>query len=55
MADVIIIAAISIAVFFIIRGELRKLRRGQCSGGCAGCSGGCCSSCAEASVNTTQN
>lgn len=38
MADVIIIAALAMAVFFIVRGQIR--RRGQCPGGCAGCGGG---------------
>lgn len=49
MADIIIVTALAIVVFFIVRGQLRKLRRGQCSGGCAGCSGSCagCRSCAE--------
>ncbi len=41
MADIIIITIIAITVFFIVRGELRKLRRGQCCGGCSGCSGSC--------------
>ncbi len=41
MADVIIIAVLAVIVFFIVRGQLRKLRKGQCSGGCAGCSGSC--------------
>lgn len=57
MADVIIITIIAIAVFFIVRGELRKLRRGQCSGGCAGCDGSCrsCSGCAEMPAEKAQN
>lgn len=41
MADVIIIAALAVIVFFIVRSQLRKLRRGQCSGGCEGCCGSC--------------
>lgn len=41
MADVIIIAALAVIVFFIVRSQLRKLRGGQCGGGCEGCSGGC--------------
>ena len=40
MADVIIIAALAMAVFFIVRGQIRHRRRGQCPGGCAGCGGG---------------
>ena len=40
MADMIIIAALAAAVFFILRGRLRRLRSGQCGGGCAGCAGG---------------
>lgn len=52
MADMIIIAALAAAVFFILRGQIRKLRSGQCAGGCAGCSaggsgcGGSCGGCA---------
>ena len=46
MADIIIIAALATAVFFILRGQLGKLRKGQCAGGCAGCSScGSCGSC----------
>lgn len=41
MADIIIITIIAIAVFFIIRGELKKLRRGRCGGGCSSCNGSC--------------
>lgn len=41
MADIIIITVLAIAVFFIVRSELKKLKRGQCGGGCAGCSGNC--------------
>ena len=44
MADIIIITIIAITVFFIVRGELRKLRRRQCCGGCSGCNG-CCAGC----------
>ena len=29
MADVIIIAALAMAVFFIVRGQIRRRRRGQ--------------------------
>lgn len=43
MADIIIITILAIAVFFIIRSQLRRIRRGECSGGCAGCTG--CSHC----------
>nr|WP_318683628.1 FeoB-associated Cys-rich membrane protein [uncultured Acetatifactor sp.] len=39
MADMILTAAIAAAVFFIIRGRLRKLRSGSCGCGCGGCSG----------------
>lgn len=45
MADVIIIAALAVIVFFIVRSQLRKLRRGQCSGGCEGCCGSCGGGC----------
>lgn len=41
MADIIIITTLAVIVFFIVRSQLRKLRKGQCSGGCAGCSGSC--------------
>lgn len=37
MVDIIIIAIIATAAFFILRSQLKKLRRGQCSGGCPGC------------------
>jgi len=46
MADIIIAAILGIIVFFIVRSQLRKLRRGQCSGGCPGCCGSC-SACSE--------
>ena len=39
MADIIIIAVLAIIVFFILRSQLGKLRKGQCAGGCAGCAG----------------
>lgn len=54
MADIIIIAALAIIVFFIVRSQLRKLRRGQCSGGCSGCSGNCCG-CSEVPVKRAEN
>lgn len=41
IADFIVIAILAAAVFFILRGQIRKFRRGQCSGGCPGCSGSC--------------
>lgn len=43
MADFIIIAVLAIIVFCILRSQLGKLRKGQCTGGCAGCAG--CGSC----------
>lgn len=49
MANVIVITIIAVAVFFIVRSELKKLSRGQCSGGCPGCNGSC-GSCAGTSV-----
>lgn len=39
MADVIIVTILAIAVFFVVRSQLHKLRRGQCGGECAGCPG----------------
>lgn len=43
MADIIIIAVLGVVVFFILRGQMKKARSGQCGGGCAGCPG--CSGC----------
>ncbi|MDE6924396.1 MAG: FeoB-associated Cys-rich membrane protein [Acetatifactor sp.] len=45
MADIIIITALAVLVFFIVRSQLRKLRKGQCGGGCAGCCGSCGGGC----------
>ena len=42
MGDIIIVTVIMTAVFFILRRQIRKFRRGECGGGCAGCSGSCC-------------
>lgn len=39
MIDVILIAVIAVAVFFVVRRELKKIRRRQFCGGCTGCSG----------------
>lgn len=39
MADIIIIAVLAGLVFLIVRGQFKKLRRGECTGGCAGCRG----------------
>lgn len=57
MADIIIITVLAIAVFFIVRSELKKLKRGQCSGGCAGCTGssGSCAGCAGTSVQKKEH
>lgn len=49
MGDIIIVTVIATAVFFILRRQIHKLRRGQCGGGCAGCSGSCCG-CMESRV-----
>ena len=54
MADIIIIAALAIIVFFIVRSQLRKLRKGQCSSGCAGCCGSC-SGCCETPIKKMEN
>ena len=43
MADIIIITVLGIVVFFVVRSQLHKLRKGQCGGGCEGCQG--CSMC----------
>ena len=54
MGDVIVITVIVIAVFLILCGQIRKFRRGQCSGGCAGCSG-CGSGCMKPHAEDTGN
>lgn len=41
MIDILLVVLIGIAVFFILKRELRRLKKGQCSGGCAGCCGDC--------------
>ena len=49
MADIIIVTILAIAVFFVVRNQLHKLRSGQCCGDCAGCngSGAECQSCTD--------
>lgn len=53
MADIIVVAVLAAAVFFIVRSQLHKLRSGHCGGGClGGCAedqwgGGCPVGCAE--------
>lgn len=37
MADIIIITVLAIIVFFVVRSQLHRLRKGQCGSGCAGC------------------
>lgn len=51
LADIVIIAILATAVFFILRGQIRKYRKGQCCGGCSGCGDNCCS-CRIESENT---
>lgn len=41
MADIILITALLIAVFFVVRTQLRRLSRGQCPD----CCGGNCAAC----------
>lgn len=41
LVDIVIIAILVTAVIFIVRGQIQKLRRGQCSCGCSGCTGSC--------------
>lgn len=53
MVDVIIIAVIAIAAFFIVRGQIRRLRKGQC-GGCPGCCGSC-GSCADTQMEKAKS
>ena len=51
MVDIIIVTILAIAVFFVVRDQLHKLRSGQCGGGCAGCPGSSagCQGCADSS------
>lgn len=51
LADIVIIAILATAVLFILRGQIRKHRKGQCCCGCSGCSDNCCSG-QNGSVNT---
>ena len=57
IADIVIIAVIALAVFFIVRGMIRNKKAGKpsCGGSCAGCGAcaGCsgCSSCAACSAD----
>ena len=41
MTDIIVVTVLAIAVFFIVRSQLHRLRSGQCCGGCGGCTGSC--------------
>lgn len=42
MADIILITAIAIIAFMVIRRQLHRLRRGGCGcGNCNGCGGDC--------------
>ncbi|MCH5341076.1 MAG: FeoB-associated Cys-rich membrane protein [Acetatifactor sp.] len=41
LADIAIIVILAAAVFFILRGQIRRIHHGQCSGGCHGCTGNC--------------
>ena len=50
IGDIIVIAVLVSAVFFIMRSLIRRHRRGQCSGGCSGCMGNC-SGCQNMSVD----
>lgn len=56
MVDIIIITIIAAAAFFILRSQLKKLCRGQCSGGCPGCQGSCggCAGCGAAQEETSE-
>ena len=53
LADIVIIAILVAAVFFILRGQIRKFRQGQCSGGCPGCNRSC-SGCTNMPVNNVK-
>ena len=37
MGDVVVLLALLAGVFLILRSQIRKFRRGECSGGCPGC------------------
>ena len=56
IADIVIIAVILTAVFFVIRGMIRDKKAGKpsCGGSCAGC-GACagCSGCSSCSACAT--
>ena len=51
MVDIIIVTILAVAVYFVVRDQLHKLRSGQCGGGCAGCSGSSvgCQGCGDSS------
>lgn len=49
MADFIIIGILAVIVFFLVRGQVRRLKKGQCAGGCSGCSG--CLGCRESGLD----
>lgn len=40
MADMVIMALLAAAVFFILRGRIRRAHDGRCSGGCGLCGQG---------------
>ena len=53
LADIVIIVIFAAAVFFILRGQIRRIRQGQCSGGCYGCAGNC-NSCMNKPADTAE-
>ena len=55
IADIVIIAVILAAVFFVIRGMIRDKKAGKssCGGSCAGC--GACAGCSGCSTGEGSN
>ena len=55
LADIVIIAAIALVVFFIVRGMIRDKKAGKssCGGSCAGC--GACAGCSGCSTGEDSN
>ncbi len=54
LSTILVLAAVVLAVFFVIRGMIRERRSGACScgGNCGSC--GCCGSCGTRTGDTKQ-
>lgn len=52
MVDVLIIAVLAVTVYFIVRSQLGRLRKGRCCGDCAGCCNSCGGDCGTAESKT---